>query len=130
MSENRIIMHIDVNSAFLSWQAVYNLQSGEKVDLREIPSAVGGNQADRHGIILAKSTPAKKYGVQTGEVIWQAKQKCPELVIVPPNYYAIDVIREKYGNTAVMRAVFADYEFAPMTGGSGAEDYPVMGSIL
>ncbi|MHB1393716.1 MAG: DNA polymerase Y family protein [Clostridia bacterium] len=83
---NRIIMHIDVNSAFLSWQAVYNIQRGEKTDLREIPSAVGGNQADRHGIILAKSTPAKKYGVQTGEVIWQAKQKCPELVIVPPDY--------------------------------------------
>ncbi len=87
MSKNRIIMHIDVNSAFLSWQAVYNIQAGEKMDLREIPSAVGGNQADRHGIILAKSTPAKKYGIQTGEVIWQAKQKCPELVIVPPNYY-------------------------------------------
>lgn len=86
MARDRIIMHIDVNSAFLSWQAVYNLQSGEQTDLREIPSAVGGSQADRHGIILAKSTPAKKYGVQTGEVIWQAKQKCPELVIVPPNY--------------------------------------------
>lgn len=87
MPEKRVIMHIDVNSAFLSWQAVYNIQSGEKIDLREIPSAVGGNQADRHGIILAKSIPAKKYGVQTGEVIWQAKQKCPGLVIVPPNYH-------------------------------------------
>ena len=87
MSNNKVIMHIDVNSAFLSWQAVYNIQRGEKVDLREIPSAVGGNQADRHGIILAKSIPAKKYGVETGEVIWQAKQKCPGLIIVPPNYY-------------------------------------------
>lgn len=87
MPNNRVIMHIDTNSAFLSWQAVYNIQKGEEIDLREIPSAVGGNQADRHGIILAKSTPAKKYGVQTGEVIWQAKQKCPELIIVPPNYY-------------------------------------------
>ena len=87
MSKDRIIMHIDVNSAFLSWQAVYNIQRGEKTDLREIPSAVGGNQADRHGIILAKSIPAKKHGVKTGEVIWQARQKCPELVIVPPNYY-------------------------------------------
>lgn len=87
MSKDRIIMHIDVNSAFLSWQAVYNIQRGEKTDLREIPSAVGGNQADRHGIILAKSIPAKKYGIETGEVIWQARQKCPVLVIVPPNYY-------------------------------------------
>jgi len=79
-------MHIDVNSAFLSWQAVANLQAGEKLDLREIPSVVGGSQADRHGIVLAKSTPAKKYGIQTGEVLWQSRQKCPNLVVVPPNY--------------------------------------------
>lgn len=85
-SLRRTIMHIDVNSAFLSWQAVYNLQKGETLDLRDIPSAVGGSQADRRGIILAKSTPAKKFGVTTGEVIWQARQKCPELVVVPPNY--------------------------------------------
>ncbi len=79
-------MHIDVNSAFLSWTAVYELQRGATVDLRAIPSAVGGNQAERRGVILAASIPAKKYGVKTGEVIWQAKQKCPGLVIVPPNY--------------------------------------------
>lgn len=82
----RIIMHIDVNSAFLSWQAVYNLQKGDTLDLRDIPSVVGGSQADRRGIVLAKSTPAKAYGVQTGEVLWQARQKCPGLVCVPPNY--------------------------------------------
>lgn len=82
----RTIMHIDVNSAFLSWQAVYNLQKGDKVDLRQIPSVVGGSQADRHGIVLAKSIPAKKYGINTGEVLWQARQKCPDLVIVPPDY--------------------------------------------
>ncbi len=82
----RIIMHIDVNSAFLSWQAVYNLQKGDILDLREIPSVVGGSQADRRGIVLAKSTPAKAYGIQTGEVLWQARQKCPNLVSVPPNY--------------------------------------------
>lgn len=83
---NRTIMHIDVNSAFLSWQAVYNLQRGETLDLREIPSVVGGSQADRRGIVLAKSIPAKKFGIITGEVLWQARQKCPELVVVPPNY--------------------------------------------
>ncbi len=82
----RIIMHVDVNSAFLAWQATYDLQRGSTLDLREIPSAVGGNQAERRGIILAKSTPAKKYGVETGEVLWQALQKCPSLVVVPPNY--------------------------------------------
>jgi DNA polymerase-4 len=82
----RIIMHIDVNSAFLSWQAVYNLQKGDAVDLREIPSVVGGSREARNGIVLAKSTPAKTYGIQTGEVLWQARQKCPNLVSVPPNY--------------------------------------------
>lgn len=83
----RTIMHIDVNSAFLSWSAVYELQKGSTIDLREIPSAVGGSQADRRGIVLAKSIPAKKYGIQTGEVLWEARRKCPELVVVPPNYY-------------------------------------------
>lgn len=82
----RTIMHIDVNSAFLSWQAVYNLQKGDTVDLREIPSVVGGSREARNGIVLAKSTPAKTYGIQTGEVLWQARQKCPNLVSVPPNY--------------------------------------------
>ena len=84
---DRIIMHIDVNSAFLSWQAVYNLQRGHPVDLREIPSAVGGNQATRHGIILARSIPAKKYGVKTGETVWEAKNKCPQLLLVPPDHH-------------------------------------------
>lgn len=84
---NKIIFHIDVNSAFLSWEAVYRLaHKGGKQDLRMIPSAVGGDAALRHGIILAKSVPAKKYGIKTGEALWEAKVKCPGLVLVPPNY--------------------------------------------
>ena len=86
MAAKRTIMHIDVNSAYLSWQAVYDLQKGADVDLRQIPSVVGGSHEDRKGIVLAKSIPAKAFGIQTGEVIWQAKQKCPDLVVVPPNY--------------------------------------------
>lgn len=82
----RTILHIDVNSAFLSWQAVYNLQAGETLDLRTIPSVVGGSREERKGIVLAKSTPAREFGIQTGEVLWQAKQKCPNLAVVPPNY--------------------------------------------
>lgn len=83
----KIIFHIDVNSAFLSWEAVYRLaHKGGKQDLRTIASAVGGDVTLRHGIILAKSIPAKKYGVKTGEAIWEAKMKCPRLVLVPPNY--------------------------------------------
>lgn len=85
-SGDRIILHIDVNSAFLSWEATYRLQHGATLDLREVPSVVGGDEESRHGIVLAKSIPAKKYGIQTGEVLWQARSKCPNLIIVPPDY--------------------------------------------
>ena len=83
----RVIYHVDVNSAFLSWEAVYRIHHlGGRLDLREIPSAVGGDQEKRHGIILAKSIPAKRYKVRTGEPVADAKRKCPGLVLVPPNY--------------------------------------------
>ncbi len=84
---SRYIFHIDVNSAFLSWSAAYRVDVlGEKEDIRQIPSIVGGDQEKRHGIVLAKSTPAKKFGIQTGEPVVAAKRKCPGLVIVPPDY--------------------------------------------
>jgi DNA polymerase-4 len=86
MKMERIIFYIDINSAYLSFEAVYRLQHGVKIDLREIPSAVAGSQATRHEIILAKSSPTKKYGVKTGEAIWEAKKKCPHITLVPPNY--------------------------------------------
>ena len=82
----RIILHIDVNSAFLSWEAAYRLKNGEKEDLREIPSVVGGDQEQRRGIVLAKSVPAKKYGIVTGETIFAAKRKCPNLKVAPSNF--------------------------------------------
>ncbi len=82
----KVIMHIDVNSAYLSWQAAYQLQQGSRLDLRKIPSVIGGSLADRRGIVLAKSIPAKAFGIQTGEVLWQARKKCPNLKVVPPNY--------------------------------------------
>ncbi len=83
----KYVFHIDVNSAFLSWTAAYRVNVlGEKEDLREIPSIVGGDQEKRHGVVLAKSTPAKKYGIQTGEPIVAAQRKCPGLVIVPPDH--------------------------------------------
>lgn len=83
----RLIFHIDVNSAYLSWEAIYRLQHGEERDLREIPSVVGGDEASRHGIVLAKSTPAKKFNIQTGETLHNARMKCPDLVVVPPRYH-------------------------------------------
>ena len=83
----RVIFHIDVNSAFLSWTAAYRIKVlGQTLDLREIPSAVAGDKENRQGVILAKSQPAKQFGVQTGEPIYRALQKCPELTIVPPDY--------------------------------------------
>lgn len=85
--ENRLIFHIDVNSAFLSWESVYRLsQDPEALDLRTIPSAVGGDAKSRHGIVLAKSTSAKRFGVTTGEPLVQALRKCPELVVVPSRF--------------------------------------------
>lgn len=82
----RIIFHIDVNSAYLSWEAAHRLQHGDSLDLRTIPSAVGGDPETRRGIILAKSIPAKKYKIQTGETLFSALNKCPDLVIARPNY--------------------------------------------
>lgn len=85
--DTNVIFHIDVNSAFLSWEAVYRLYHlGGKVDLRREVAAVGGDMAMRHGIILAKSIPAKQYRIQTGESITEALRKCPNLMLVPPNY--------------------------------------------
>ncbi|MPW25155.1 DNA polymerase IV [Alkalibaculum sp. M08DMB] len=84
--KKRIIFHIDVNSAYLSWEATWRLQHGSSLDLRNIPSVVGGDPKSRHGIILAKSIPAKKYEIKTGETLYSARQKCPDLLIVPPNY--------------------------------------------
>jgi DNA polymerase-4 len=82
----RVIFHIDANSAYLSWEAVHRLQHGDPLDLRTVPSVVGGNPETRHGIVLTKSIPAKKYNIQTGESIFEAKTKCPGLIIVPPDY--------------------------------------------
>lgn len=81
-----IIFHIDVNSAYLSWTAVKMLREGNEVDIRNIPAIIGGDREKRHGIVLAKSISAKKYGVVTGEPIAKALQKCPDIKIVPPEH--------------------------------------------
>ena len=81
-----IIFHIDVNSAYLSWTAVEQLKNGAKVDLREIPAIIGGDQKSRHGVVLAKSPAAKRYGIRTGEPVANAFRKCPNLAMFPPNH--------------------------------------------
>lgn len=129
---NRIIFHIDVNSAFLSWEAVYRLKHlGGSLDLRTIPSAVGGDIAKRHGIILAKSIPAKKYKIQTGEPVVDAVRKCPGLVLVPPNYElyeksskAFIEILQRYSDRVEQFSI--DEVFVDMTGTEGLWGSPVV----
>ena len=82
----RIIFHIDVNNAFLSWSAIYLLQHGYKQDIRKIPAVIGGDESARKGIVLAKSPIAKKYGIVTAETLYSARNKCKSLQVFPPNY--------------------------------------------
>ena len=87
MATEPLIFHIDVNSAYLSWESVRRLEEDSSaLDLRTIPSAVGGDASLRHGIVLAKSTPAKAFGISTGESISQALRKCPSLTVVPARF--------------------------------------------
>lgn len=87
MNSKRIIFHIDVNSAYLSWTAASMLSLGKSsIDIRKIPSIIGGSIAERHGIVLAKSIPAKKYKINTGETVVSALNKCPNLKSYPPDY--------------------------------------------
>lgn len=81
----RLIFHVDVNSAYLSWEAARQVREG-KADLRSIPSCIGGDPEKRTGVVLAKSIPAKRYGVRTGEPMAMALRKCPEMVIAPPDF--------------------------------------------
>ena len=83
---DKIIMHIDVNNAFLSWTAVDMLKKGYDIDIRNIEAIIGGDESMRHGIVLAKSIPAKKKGVKTAETIRDAKRKCNNLKVFPPDY--------------------------------------------
>ena len=80
-----LIFHIDVNSAFLSWEAARRVSQGE-ADLRLLPSAIGGDRDKRTGVILAKSIPAKRFGIRTGEPVVMALRKCPELVLARPDF--------------------------------------------
>lgn len=82
----REILHVDVNNAFLSWTAVEMLKNGSNKDIREIPSVIGGDEKTRSGIVLAKSSKAKEFGIVTGETLYSARKKCANLEIYPGNY--------------------------------------------
>ena len=86
MSES-VIFHVDVNSAFLSWEACHRLSMDKNaVDIRSLTAVIGGDESKRHGIVLAKSTSAKKYGIQTGEPLANARRKCPTLQVFSPHF--------------------------------------------
>ena len=119
---NRLIFHIDVNSAFLSWESVRRVKQGLP-DLRNVPACIGGDPKKRTGIVVAKSIPAKKYGVQTGEPVAMALRKCPDLVIAKSDFElyikcsrAFKEICASYA--PVMESFSIDEVFLDMTGTS------------
>ena len=95
---NRVIFHVDVNNAYLSWTAVYLLKNRYKKDIRLIPSVIGGDEDSRHGIVLAKSPIAKKLGVKSAETIYMARKKCKDLEVYPPNFDIYDEYSNKFYN--------------------------------
>ena len=90
----RQILHVDVNNAFLSWTAAEKLKNGEEIDIRNIPSVIGGDEQKRSGIVLAKSMKAKECGVVTGETLYQARKKCPNLQVFSSEFK----VYRKYSN--------------------------------
>ena len=119
---SHIIYHIDVNSAFLSWTAVKRLRDNpEALDIRTIPAVIGGDEKKRHGIVLAKSVPAKAYGIQTGEPLVQTRKKCPDILIVPPDFATYVSMSEQLMNflkqtAPVVEQSSIDEAFCDMTG--------------
>ena len=102
---SRLIFHIDVNSAFLSWDATRRVCLGED-DIRLVPSAIGGDREKRTGVILAKSIPAKKFGIKTGEPVASALRKCPDLFLARPDF--------KLYETSSQAFISIVKEFAPV----------------
>lgn len=124
-----LVFHVDANSAYLSWTAVALLEEGYKKDIRDIPAAIAGDPENRHGIILTKSGPAKKYGIQTGETLMEAKKKCPQLEVYPPDYDLYLLCSEAmysilYEYTPVIQRYSVDECFCDMTSIRAAREDP------
>ena len=111
----RVIFHCDLNCFFASVELL------DKPALWDVPVAVCGDPKSRHGIILAKNEPAKKRGVQTAETVWQAKKKCPVLVLLPPHHELYEVysrrVNEIYGRfTDLVEPFGIDESWLDVTG--------------
>lgn len=118
---NRIIFHIDVNSAYLSWTSVENLRTGKGPDYRQMAAIIGGDRKSRHGVVLAKSLQAKAYGIRTGEPVASALRKCPDLVIAPPdhtiyNHFSKNMIQMLRTYTPDLEQISIDECFLDFTG--------------
>ena len=128
---DNLIFHIDVNSAFLSWEATYRIKElNETEDIRNIPSIIGGDETKRHGIVLAKSTPAKAFGIVTGEPIVKARQKCPDIKIFPTNFKIYKEYSDKFISllkeyAPVVEQFSIDEAFLNMTGTNKLYGEPV-----
>ncbi|MGN0694654.1 MAG: DNA polymerase IV [Lentihominibacter sp.] len=125
-----LVFHVDANSAYLSWTAADLLEQGYEKDIREVPAAIAGDPENRHGIILTKSIPAGKYGIKTGESLYEARRKCPELEVYPPDYdlylscsEAMFEILNEY--TPVIQRYSVDECFCDMSSIKRARDNPV-----
>lgn len=129
-----VIFHIDVNSAYLSWTAVEELKNGKKLDLRQIPAIIGGDQKTRHGVVLAKSIPAKKYGIRTGEPVVNAFRKCPGLVTAEPDHklyrqYSDRLMEFLQSYTPVIEQVSVDECYMDFSGNVKNYHSPVEGAM-
>ena len=117
-----VIFHIDVNNAYLSWEAVYRLaELKEPLDLRKIPAVIGGDEKNRHGIVLAKSMPAKAFGIKTAETLVEARKKCPNLQVIPPRHhiyktFSKELIAYLRHLTPIVEQYSIDEAFMDMTG--------------
>ena len=118
--KQRQILHVDVNNAFLSWTALDRLSQGEKIDIREIEAVIGGDESKRSGIVLAKSMKAKRKGVYTGETLYQARLKCPNLQVFKGDYksyrkHSNDLYKILLGYTEKIERFSIDECFLDMT---------------
>ena len=117
-----LIFHIDVNSAFLSWESARRLRENpDACDLRTVNAVIGGDEKMRHGVVLAKSPSAKKYGIMTGEPLSHARQKCPDLIVVPPDHELYAASSRKFIQilkdvAPVIEQCSIDEAFCDMTG--------------
>ena len=133
---SRVIFHIDVNSAYLSWEAVYGISvRKDEVDLREVPSIIGGDESKRRGIVLAASIPAKKKGIRTAETVREALNKCPDLIIRPPCHglyekFSKAFLKEALEFSPVLEKFSIDEAFLDMTETAGQYESPYEAACL